>query len=90
MTEEAIRGEGLTQGSLEGAIVSSVSLDYDVNKFFKNSVEETSYFSVRLQPLLYQDDVARIASTVKSAQSGNRKMEVIAETKLLDYNYEKS
>ena len=90
MTEEAIRGEGLAQGSLEGAIVSSVSLDYDVNKFFKNSVEETSYFSVRLQPLLYQDDVARIASTVKSAQSGNRKMEVIAETKLLDYNYEKS
>ena len=32
LTEEATRGDGLAQGSLEGALVSSVSLDYDVNE----------------------------------------------------------
>ena len=90
MTEEATRGEGLAQGSLEGALVSSVSLDFDVNESFQDSVDEARYFHVRLQPLLYHDDVARIGTTVKSAQVGNSKMEVIAETKLLDYNLEKS
>ena len=90
LTDDALRGEGLAQGSLEGALVSSVSLDSDVMEYFKDSIDEASYFSVRLQPLLYQDDVARIAPTVESAQAGNVKMEVIAETKLLDYNHEKS
>ena len=90
LTEEAIRGAGLAQGSLEGALVRSVSLDSDVMEFFKDSSEEANYFSVRLQPLLYQDDVARISYNVESAQTGNTKMEVIAETKLLDYNLEKS
>jgi len=59
-------------------------------EYFKDSSDEASYYSVRLQPLLFQDDVARIAPTVKSAQAGNAKMEVVAETKLLDYNHEKS
>ena len=59
-------------------MISSVSLDYDVNEFFKDSADEISYFSVRLQPLLYQDDIARVAPSVKSAQAGNIKMEVIA------------
>ena len=90
LTEEALRGAGLAQGSLEGALISSVSLDSDVMQFFKNSTDEVSYFSVRLQPLLYQDDVARLAYSVESAQAGNLKMEVIAETKLLDYNHDKS
>ena len=90
LTEEALRGAGLAQGSLEGALISSVSLDSDVMQFFKDSTYEVSYFSVRLQPLLYQDDVARLAYSVESAQAGNLKMEVIAETKLLDYNHDKS
>ena len=59
LTDEALRGEGLAQGSLEGALVSSVSLDSDVMEYFKDSNDEVSYFSVQLQPLLYQDDVGR-------------------------------
>ena len=46
--------------------------------------------SVRLQPLLFQDDVARVSVDVASAQEGNAKMEAVAESKLLDYNVEKS
>ena len=40
--------------------------------------------------MLYQDDVARISGSIKDAQAGNDKMESLAESKLLDYNLEKS
>ena len=90
LTEEANRGEGLGQGTMEGALVSSVSLDSGVKNQFENSEVEASYMTVRLQPLLFQDDVARIATNVTSAQAGNTRMEAVAESKLLDYNVEKS
>ena len=90
LTEEAERGEGLGQGTMKGALVSSVSLDSGFMDKFASSEVETSYMSVRLQPLLFQDDVARISTSVASAQSGNVKMESVAECKLLDYNVDKS
>ena len=40
--------------------------------------------------MLYQDDVARISESIGDAQAGNDKMESLAESKLLDYNLEKS
>ena len=39
---------------------------------------------------MYQDDVARAALDIESAQIGNDKMEALAEAKLLDYNLKKS
>ena len=41
-----------------------------------------------MQPLLFQDDVARVAFSLEAAQNGNHKMETVAETKMLDYNVE--
>ena len=41
-------------------------------------------------PVLFQDDVARLAGDLESAQVGNDRMESVAETKLLDYNLQKS
>ena len=90
VTDERDTGEGVGQGTLEGALVSAVSLDNGVNDFFKESEYEVSYGDIELQPLLYQDDVARMALDIESAQIGNDKMEALAETKLLDYNLEKS
>ena len=43
-----------------------------------------------IQPILYQDDVARLSLDLESAQMGNNKMEAMAESKLLDYNLDKS
>ena len=89
-TEELDRGEGLGQGTVEGALISAVSLDGGVRGYFTNSELEANYGEVKMGPILFQDDVARLAVNVDSAQSGNYKMEVLAETKLLDYNVEKS
>jgi hypothetical protein len=90
ITEESDTGEGVGQGTLEGGLVSAVSLDKGVNDFFCESEYEVNYGEVALQPLLYQDDVARLSTDLESVQMGNTRMEALAETKLLDYNLDKS
>ena len=45
---------------------------------------------MRLNPFLFQDDVARLSLDIPSAQLGNEKMRCVAATKLLSFNLEKS
>ena len=90
LTEEKDRGEGLGQGTLEGALISALNLDAGVNYCFEKSKNEVNYGNVRMQPLLYQDDILRLSYSIADAQTSNDKMESLAETKLLDYNLEKS
>ena len=78
------------QGTLEGALVSAVNLDSGVNDFFCNSEYEVNYGDVALQPILFQDDVARLSTNLEAVQMGNNKMESLAETKLLNFNLDKS
>ena len=89
-TNEEETGENIGQGTLEGAHISAANSDYTVNEFFKNSNDEISYGEERLQPLLFQDDISRISTSLKAVQSGNDKMEAVMESKLLDFNHDKS
>ena len=89
-TNEKETGENIGQGTLEGANISAANIDYTINEFFKNSNEEISYGEERMQPLLFQDDISRISTSLKSVQSGNDKMEAVMESKLLDFNHDKS
>ena len=89
-TDEAETGENIGQGTLEGANISAANIDYTVNMFFKTSMDELSYGGDQPQPLLFQDDISRLATSVWGAQSGNDKMESVMETKLLDFNLDKS
>ena len=57
---------------------------------FKDSIDELSYGVTRIQPLLIQDDISRVATNVLAAQKGNNQMESVMETKLLDFNLDKS
>ena len=65
-------------------------LDAGVRDFFENSEVEVSYGPLMMGPMLFQDDVARLAGDLESAKIGNDRMEAVAETKLLDYNLKKS
>ena len=58
--------------------------------FFKDSIDELSYGEPRLQPLLFQDDINRVATSVLTAQKGNNQNESVVETMLLDFNLDKS
>ena len=89
-TDERDTGEGVGQGTLEGALVSAVNLDSGVNEHFHDSEYEISYGQTTLQPILFQDDVARLSLDLESVQMGNNKMEAMAESKLLNYNLDKS
>ena len=90
VTDECKIGESVGQGTLEGAIISAVNLDNGVKNFFSNSDDEMNYLGMKLGPLLFQDDVGRLANSISSVQSGNCRMEAMAESKLLDYNLSKS
>ena len=89
-TEEKETGENIGQGTLEGANISAANIDFTVNMFFKDSIDELSYGLTRIQPLLFQDDISRVATNVLAAQKGNNRMESVMETKLLDFNLDKS
>ena len=89
-TEWRETGEGWGQGTIEGAICSAVNLDNGVRDFFENSEYEVSYGDVPLSPTLFQDDISRLCWDPVSAQMGNDKVEAMAETKLLDFNLDKS
>ena len=90
ITSEQNTGEGVGQGTLDGAIISACSIDYSVDKFFSKSSQEISYGELSLQPLLYQDDIFRLCSDPFSAQIGNALIDTVMETKLLDFNIDKS
>ena len=91
-TEEKDTGENIGQGTLEGAVISSANIDYDctVDKFFRKSTDELSFGGIKLQPLLFQDDISRQSTSFWAAQSGNNKIEAVMETKLLDFILDKS
>ena len=90
MTKCVESGETVSQGSIGGGLISSANLDHTVNYYFKNSNYEPSYAHIRLQPFIYQDDLARCSLNVKSARAGNQFIETLMETKLLDLHSDKS
>ena len=84
-------GECIGQGTVGGALLRLLNLDSGVQQFFKSSSHEASYAdSVRLGPLIFQDDLARICLNVQAAQAGNDKVETITNLKQLEINIDKS
>ena len=90
MTDEADTGENIGQGTGEGAIISAANIDDGVTKTFKHSSFEISYGELMLNPLLFQDDIARICDSLEGAQHGNELINHVMESKLLDFNLDKS
>ena len=90
MTDEAETGENIGQGTGEGAILSAASIADGVEKAFRNSEYEISYGEEELKPLLFQDDIGRICDSVEAAQHGNDRVAHVMESKLLDFNIDKS
>ena len=90
VTEEADVGEVIGQGTVGGALASQVNIDKGVDRYFRGSCDETSYGTVRLQPIIFQDDVARIASGIRTAQAGNMKLANVMKEKQLKVHPDKT
>ena len=82
--------ENIAQGSMGWGLLSSLNLAGDVQKFFEGSSDEASYGHMRLQPLMFQDDIARLCLSVQSAQAGNDRISLVMGLKQLKINVEKS
>ena len=70
ITDSFKSGENVTQVSVGGGLISSLNLDVPVATYFKESEHEVCYGDIRMGPLIYQDDLSRVASSVTSAQAG--------------------
>ena len=90
LTAEAIVDEIVGQGTVEGAVVSAVSIGEGVEEYFADSPYEVRYHHIRLPPTIFLDNVARCAAGRREAQVGNNLMETVTESKLLTLNHDKS
>ena len=83
-------GELLGQGSGGGAMASAANLDRGVDDYFKGSEDEAMYGTIRLQPLMFMDDLARITTSRNKAQAGNVKLDGLINTKQLTFHPDKT
>ena len=90
MTKECDVGEVVGQGTIGGALVSQLNVDRGVGDYFDGSRDETTYGSVRLQPMAFQDDILRLTVDVRSAQAGNIKLSCLMEDKQLECHPDKT
>ena len=90
MSDRGDVGEVIGQGSAGGALASQVNIDKGLESYFKGSVDEVNYGGVRLQPLSFQDDIARAVRGVKEALVGNMKMRSLMEEKQLQVHPDKT
>ena len=90
MTEEADVGEVVGQGTVGGALTSQLNVDLGINRYFSGSIDELHYGTIRLQPMVFQDDVARLVGDVMSAQAGNHKLSFVMKEKQLKVHPDKT
>ena len=90
MTDGEDVGEIIGQGSGGAALVSQVNLDHGVNDMFCGSTDEVYYGTVRVQPVIFQDDILRLGDSLPSVIAGNVKMDAIMNQKKLKFNADKT
>ena len=88
-TEFTDVGETLGQGTNEGAIISSINLYGGISEAFEDS-DGLKYEDLELSPCLFQDDISKLSENIESVKDGNRRIEKMAESKLLDFNLDKT
>ena len=89
-TQAKDTGPIITQGSVEGPVLSSVSIDNGLNVTFAQSDVEVIYKTLTLSPQSFMDDIMRMAESILSAQIGNNLMEDLMMQKCLEFNLDKS
>ena len=90
ITDKRDIDETLGQGSLGGAIASSLNLSLGFKDYFASSQDEICYGRVRIESLIFQDDVARCSTSRDRAQNGNIRIETIMKSKQLDVHPDKT
>ena len=89
-TETAEAGAVLGQGSKGAGLMSMRNLDSVVNDYFAGSEDEDVIGSVRLQPLIWVDDLLRSSQGVQEVRNGNQKLAKMIQEMCLEIHPTKS
>ena len=84
LTDTALVGDCIGQGTAGGALVSQANLDQGLKEYFKDSKEDIHYGEVELKPLAYQDDILKGSKDVLDTQVGNIMLATMLESKGLE------
>ena len=90
LSETAVVGDCIGQGTAGGAIVSAANLDQGLKQYFNDSKDEVYFGNVRLQPVAYQDDLGHANKDVQQAQVGNTKLACMLQDKGLQAHEDKT
>ena len=89
MANSAEVGDCIGQGTAGAALVSKVDFDYGLLKYFSDSKEEMYYGKFRLQPMVYQDNIAKPSKSVIEARAGCLKLFRMLQEKGLEAHPDK-
>ena len=90
LSETAVVGDCIGQGTAGGAIVSAANLDQGLKQYFNDSKDEVYFGNVRLQPVAYQDDLGHANKDVQQARVGNTKLSCMLQDKGLQAHEDKT
>ena len=90
LTQPANTGENVAQGSIGGALISSLNLDKTISAHFNVCECNVSHGPSQLSPLLFQDDTAKFSTGVAEAQKGNILIGQAMKMMQLELNVDKS
>ena len=90
MSARGLAGPVTGQGGGGAALASALNLDLGLDSYFRGSMDEECYGTVRLQPLVYMDDTARASHNMNTMRAGNTKLAALALEKQLQYHPKKS
>ena len=91
ITDTKNTGPILSQGSVEAAILSSNNIGNGMKETFTDKDKEVEYLdNIKLAPLSFLDDLARLSTDRDATQYGNDKVEDLLNRKGLELNLDKS
>ena len=89
LTGLAATGENVAQGSIGGGILSALNLSRTIAAYFSGA-EGASYLTMKLSPLLFQDDSLSFSTSIAEVQKGNILISEAVKIKQLELNVDKS
>ena len=90
MTDSAVVGDVIGQGTAGAALVSQLNLDHGLHTYFGGSKDEIYYGGVRCEYFAYQDDIGKPSAGVNEAQAGNVKLSQMFMDKGLEAHPDKT
>ena len=90
VTDTALVGDVIGQGTAGAALVSQLNLDHGMKTYFQGSGDEMYYGTVRCEYFAYQDDIGKPNAGVNEAQVANIKMSNLFKEKGLEAHSDKT